>query len=289
MSDSPYVRNVTAETFQQEVIDASFQQPVLVDFWAEWCNPCQMLVPVLTKLAEEYQGAFILAKVNTDEQQELAAQAGVRSLPTVKLVVNGQVVDEFMGALPESEMRKFLEPHLQGGGAASEVLEAAQQAFDAGHEDEGLEILNKALAEDPENATLKYNIARISANRGDYDSAQALIDSLPDEERNKDEVRELQAQIKLAKQLEDIGDPNELQQRIEQDPDDLDALLKISHYLTAQGQYEAAMELLLKIMQKDREFGDDAGRKGLLDLFELLGADHPLTKTWRRRMFSLLH
>ncbi len=288
MSDSPFVRNVTAETFQQEVIEASFQQPVLVDFWAEWCNPCQMLVPVLTRLAEEYQGAFILAKVNTDEQRELAAQAGVRSLPTVKLFVDGQIVNEFMGALPEAEVRKFLEPYLQGG-AANEVLEAAQQAFDAGRDEEGLEILNQALAEDPENATLKFNIARISANRGDYDSAQALLDSLPPEERDKDEVRELQAQIRLAKELENIGDPNELKQRIEQDPDDLEAQLKMSHYLTAQGQYEAAMELLLNIMKKDRSFGDDAGRKGLLDLFELLGADHPLTKTWRRKMFSLLH
>ncbi len=288
MSDSPFVRNVTAETFQQEVIEASFQQPVLVDFWAEWCNPCQMLVPVLTRLAEEYQGGFILAKVNTDEQRELAAQAGVRSLPTVKLFVDGQIVNEFMGALPEAEVRKFLEPYLQGG-AANEVLEAAQQAFDAGRDEEGLEILNQALAEDPENATLKFNIARISANRGDYDSAQALLDSLPPEERDKDEVRELQAQIRLAKELENIGDPNELKQRIEQDPDDLDAQLKMSHYLTAQGQYEAAMELLLNIMKKDRSFGDDAGRKGLLDLFELLGADHPLTKTWRRKMFSLLH
>ncbi len=288
MSDSPFVRNVTAETFQQEVIEASFQQPVLVDFWAEWCNPCQMLVPVLTRLAEEYQGAFILAKVNTDEQRELAAQAGVRSLPTVKLFVDGQIVNEFMGALPEAEVRKFLEPYLQGG-AANEVLEAAQQAFDSGRDEEGLEILNQALAEDPENATLKFNIARISANRGDYDSAQALLDSLPPEQRDKDEVRELQAQIRLAKELENIGDPNELKQRIEQNPDDLDAQLKMSHYLTAQGQYEAAMELLLNIMKKDRSFGDDAGRKGLLDLFELLGADHPLTKTWRRKMFSLLH
>ncbi len=287
MSDSPFVKIVTAENFQQEVIEASFQQPVLVDFWAEWCNPCQMLIPVLTKLADEYQGAFILAKVNTDEQQELAAQAGVRSLPTVKLFVDGQIVNEFMGALPESEVRRFLEPYLQG--PIDEVLQAAQQAFDAGRDEEGLQILNQALADDPNNATLKVNIARISANRGDYDGAQALIDSLSDEDRDRDEVRELQAQLKLAKQLQDIGDPNELKQRIEQNPDDLDALLKMSHYLTAQQQYEAAMELLLQIMKKDRSFGDDAGRKGLLDLFELLGADHPLTKTWRRKMFSLLH
>jgi putative thioredoxin len=287
MSDSPFVVNVTAETFQQQVIENSFKQPVLADFWAEWCNPCQMLVPVLTKLAEEYRGAFVLAKINTDEQQELAAQAGVRSLPTVKLFVDGQVVNEFMGALPESEVRRFLEPYLKG--PADEVIAQAEQAFAEGREQEGLDLLNQALADNPDNGKLKISIARIAAGRGDYDGAQALLDSLSAEDKESDAARELQAQLKVARQLEDIGDPNELQQRIEQNPDDLEAMLKLSHYLTAQAQYEPAMELLLKIMQKDRQFGDDAGRQGLLNLFEILGNEHPLTKTYRRRMFTLLH
>ena len=287
MSDSPFVVNVTAETFQQQVIENSFKQPVLADFWAEWCNPCQMLIPVLTKLAEEYQGAFVLAKINTDEQQELAAQAGVRSLPTVKLFVDGQVVNEFMGALPESEVRRFLEPYLKGPG--DEVIAEAEKAFAEGREQDGLDLLNQALADNPDNARLKIAVARIAAQRGDYEGAQALIDSLDAESRESDEVRELQAQLRVAAQLQDIGDPNELQQRIEQNPDDLEAMLKLSHYLTAQAQYEPAMELLLKIMQKDRGFEDDAGRQGLLNLFEILGNEHPLTKTYRRRMFTLLH
>ncbi len=287
MSDSPFVVNVTAETFQQQVIENSFKQPVLADFWAEWCNPCQMLIPVLTRLAEEYQGAFVLAKINTDEQQELAAQAGVRSLPTVKLFVDGQVVNEFMGALPESEVRRFLEPYLKGPG--DEVIAEAEKAFAEGREQDGLDLLNRALADNPDNAKLKIAVARIAAQRGDYEGAQALIDSLDAESRESDEVRELQAQLRVAAQLQDIGDPDELQQRIEQNPDDLEAMLKLSHYLTAQARYEPAMELLLKIMQKDRGFEDDAGRQGLLNLFEILGNEHPLTKAYRRRMFTLLH
>ena len=287
MSDSPFIHNVTAEDFQSLVIENSFKQPVLVDFWAEWCNPCQVLIPILSKLADEYQGKFILAKINSDEQGELAAQAGVRSLPTVKLFINGQAVNEFMGALPESEVRKFLDQYIQS--ESDKVLNDAIQAYNEGRQQDALEMLNQALASDPQNARLKINIARLVANQGDFDSATALIDTLNDDDKNQPEVKELLAQIKLSNQLKDAGDPKELEQRIEQNPDDLDALLKMSNYMTASGQYEAAMELLLKIMQKDRSFNDDAGRLGLLDIFDLLGGDNPLVKSYRRKMFTLLH
>ena len=287
MSDSPFIHNVTAEDFQSLVIENSFKQPVLVDFWAEWCNPCQVLIPILSKLADEYQGKFILAKINSDEQGELAAQAGVRSLPTVKLFINGQAVNEFMGALPESEVRKFLDQYIQS--ESDKVLNDAIQAYNEGRQQDALAMLNQALASDPQNARLKINIARLVANQGDFDSATALIDTLNDDDKNQPEVKELLAQIKLSNQLKDAGDPKELEQRIEQNPDDLDALLKMSNYMTASGQYEAAMELLLKIMQKDRSFNDDAGRLGLLDIFDLLGGDNPLVKSYRRKMFTLLH
>lgn len=287
MSDSPYIHNVTAEDFQTVVIENSFKQPVLVDFWAEWCNPCQALIPVLTKLADEFQGAFILAKVNSDEQGELAAQAGVRSLPTVKLFINGQIVDEFMGALPESEVRKFLDKHIQSESDA--VVQEAMVAYTEGREQEALEMLNSALASDPQNAGLKINIAKLVANQGDYDSATALIDTLSDEQKDQAEVRELLAQINLANRLKDAGDPKELEQRLQDNPDDLEALLQMSNYNTASGNYETAIEMLLKIMQKDRGFNDDAGRTGLLEIFNLLGNENPLVQKYRRRMFTLLH
>ena len=287
MSDSPFIHNVTAEDFQSLVIDNSFKQPVLVDFWADWCNPCQMLMPVLAKLAEEYNGAFVLAKVNSDEQGELAAQAGVRSLPTVKLFVNGQIVDEFMGALPESEVRNFLDRHVQS--EAASVVNDAMIAYAEGREQDALEMLNNALANDPQNATLKINIAKLVANQGDYDSATALIDTLSPDEKDQPEVKELTTQIKLAAQLKDAGDPAELEQKLKDNPNDLDAMFKLSNVHIASGNYETAIEMLLAIMQKDRSFNDDAGRKGLIDIFDLLGNQNPLVQKYRRKMFTLLH
>lgn len=287
MSDSPYIHNVTAEDFNTLVIENSFKQPVLVDFWAAWCQPCQALIPVLTKLAVEYNGAFILAKVNSDEQGELAAHAGVKSLPTVKLFVNGQIADEFMGALPESEVRKFLNKHIRT--ESDNIMSEAVQAYHEGRKQDALDMMNKALANDPQNAKLKINIAKMVANDGDYESASALIDTLSDEDRDQPEVREMMAQIKLAMKLKDAGDPAEIEQRLKQNPEDLDAMLQMSNYLTAAGQFEEAIKLLLDIMTRDRSFNDDAGRKGLLEVFDILGSDNPLVKTYRRRMFTLLH
>ncbi len=287
MSDSPYILNVTAEDFQASVIDNSFKQPVLLDFWAEWCNPCQVLLPILSKLAEEYKGAFILAKINSDEQGELAAQAGVRSLPTVKLVIDGKIVNEFMGALPESEIRKFLEPYIQT--ESDNILDEAMQAYQQGREQDALDMLNKALAEDPQNAKLKINIAKLVANQGDHVSASALLDTLSEEDAEQAEVKELKAQLKLVNQLKEAGDPNELKQRLEQDPDDLDAMLKLSNFMTASGDYQQAMELLMKIMIKDRAFEGGAARQGLIDIFDMLGHENELVKTYRRKMFSMLH
>jgi putative thioredoxin len=287
MSESPYIHHVTAQDFNALVVENSFKQPVLVDFWAEWCQPCQALIPVLTKLAEEYNGAFILAKVNSDEQGELAAHAGVKSLPTVKLFVNGQIVDEFMGALPESEVRKFLDKYIQTESDA--IMSEAVQAYHEGRKQDALDMMNKALAEDPQNAKLKINIAKMVANDGDYESASALIDTLSDEDKDQAEVREMMAQIKLAVKLKDAGDPAEIEQRLNDNPEDLDAMLQMSNYLTAAGQFEEAIKILLDIMMKDRSFNDDAGRKGLLEVFDILGSDNPLVKTYRRRMFTLLH
>ncbi len=287
MSESPYIHHVTAQDFNALVVENSFKQPVLVDFWAEWCQPCQALIPVLTKLAEEYNGAFILAKVNSDEQGELAAHAGVKSLPTVKLFVNGQIVDEFMGALPESEVRKFLDKYIQTESDA--IMSEAVQAYHEGRKQDALDMMNKALAEDPQNAKLKINIAKMVANDGDYESASALIDTLSDEDKDQAEVREMMAQIKLAVKLKDAGDPAEIEQRLNDNPEDLDAMLQMSNYLTAAGQFEEAIKILLDIMTKDRNFNDDAGRKGLLEVFDILGSDNPLVKTYRRRMFTLLH
>jgi putative thioredoxin len=205
MSESPFIHQVTMQDFQSLVIDNSFKQPVLVDFWADWCQPCQSLIPVLHKLAEEYNGAFQLAMVNSDEQGELAAQAGVRSLPTVKLFVDGQIVNEFMGALPETEVRNFLDPYIKTETDA--VLDEAIAAYTQGNKEQALESLNAALAKDPNNAKLKINIAKLVANENDFDCATSLFDRLRDEDCELPEAKEILAHIKLANKLKDAGDP----------------------------------------------------------------------------------
>ncbi len=287
MSDSPYIYNVTIEDFESLVIKNSYKHPVLVDFWADWCQPCQSLIPVLHKLAEEYQGAFTLAMVNSDEQGELTGHAGVKSLPTAKLFVDGQMVNEFMGALPEAEVRKFLDPYIKT--ESDQVLNEAIQAFNEGKQQQALEMLNTALANDPQNSKLKINIAKLVANQNDFESAIALINTLADDEKEQPEVKEILTRIKLANQLKDLGDPAELEQRIKDNPDDLDALLQMSTYLNAGGNHEAAIQILMQIMQKDRSFKDGAGQKGLIEIFDMLGGENPLVQTYRRKMFTLLH
>jgi putative thioredoxin len=287
MSESPYIHNVSMQNFQNLVLENSINKPVLVDFWADWCQPCQTIMPMLAKLAEEYAGKFELAKVNADEQQELAAHFGIKSLPTMKLFFKGQMVDELMGAVPESEIRAMLDKHIVS--ESDQFMQAAMMAYQQGQTEQALEMLNQALAKDPDNAELKVTIAQMVHGEGDSKSALALLDSLDSEGNKLDTVIKLRAEIKLAEQLADLPDFEEIEQRLAQDPKDLEALLQKSRHLTARGDYENAMECLLTIMRTDREFEDDAGRNSLLELFDMLGGEHLSVQKYRRKLFTLLH
>ncbi len=287
MSESPYIHNVSMQNFQNLVLEKSINNPVLVDFWADWCQPCQTIMPMLAKLAEEYAGKFELAKVNADEEQELAAHFGIKSLPTMKLFYQGQIVDERMGAVPESDVRAMLDKHIVS--ESDQFMQAAMMAYQQGHSEQALEMMNNALAKDPDNAELKVAIAQIVHSEGDSESALALLDSLDSEGSNLDAAVKLRAEIKLAAQLADLPDLGEIEQRLAQDPNDLDALLQKSRHLTAQGDYDNAMESLLTIIRTDRSFEDDAGRKGLLELFDMLGREHPSVQKYRRKLFTMLH
>ena len=219
MADSPFIINVTRENFAQ-VMQTSFEVPVLLDFWAGWCQPCLMLMPVLAKLADDYDGKFMLGKLNTEEEQELASRFGIRSIPTVKLFKDGQQVDEFMGALPEQGVRAFLDKHIVDEAAVAAELERK------------LEVFRTELGDAP--ATIELE-ARLEADPGDSETRYQLA----------------------------------LRKMLEQDT-------------------EAAMDLLLQLMQKDRAYGDDAGRQWLLKVFDFLG-DDPRVGQYRRRMASLLY
>jgi len=287
MSESPYIHNVSMQNFQNLVLEKSINKPVLVDFWADWCQPCQTIMPMLAKLAEEYGGKFELAKVNADEEQELAAHFGIKSLPTMKLFYQGQIVDERMGAVPESDVRAMIDKHIVS--ESDQLVQAAMMAYQQGHTAQALEVLNNVLAEDPDNAELKVTIAQMVYGEGDSESAVALLDSLDSEGSNLDAAIKLRAEIKLGEQLADLPDLGEIEQRLAQNPTDLDALLQKSRHLTAQGDYDNAMECLLTIIRTDRSFEDDAGRTSLLELFDLLGGEHPSVQKYRRKLFTLLH
>lgn len=287
MADSPYIVNITAQNFAQVVLETSREKPVLVDFWADWCSPCRILMPVLAKLADEYQGAFLLAKVDTEQERELAAQFGIRSLPTVQLFRDGQPVDQFMGAIPESEIRRFLEPHLPQ--PSDDLLEQAQQLLRQGDGDGAERLVEQALAEDPDNPRTQLAYARVSAAVGRFEQAEQALERLPAEQQGEPETKALRAQILFDRTVEQAPPESELRQRLTSGKGNSETLYQLAAQRVMEGDYPTALELLLQLMQKDRAFGDDAARKGLLAVFDILGGSGELVNRYRNRMFNLLH
>jgi putative thioredoxin len=285
MADSPFIIEVTRENYA-EVMEASSRVPVLMDFWASWCQPCQVLMPVLAKLAEEYAGKFLLGKLNTEEQQEIAAHFGIRSIPTVKLFRDGQPVDEFMGALPEGAVREFLDRHVAH--ESDGQLAEARELLLAGNADDAVALLSAASQADPENARITLALAEAQATAGDVPAAESTLDNLPANEQAKPEVSALRSHLYFAGQVAGTPDANELESRLRANPDDNEARLQLAMHRVVNQDYENAMNLLLELMQKDRSYGDDAGRSSLVRVFELLG-DDPLVGQYRRRMASLLY
>lgn len=279
--------NVSASEFQTLVIDSSFKQPVLIDFWADWCEPCKTMTPLLEKLAKEYGGGFILAKVDTDKEQELAMHIGIKSLPTLKLIVDGQVADERTGAISEGELRAFLNQFISS--ESDKLMAAATDALNQGRTEEALDLMNQALAKDPSNVELKIKIATISLDMGNQEGAITLLDSLDSEGRKNEQAIKLRTQIEISGQLENIPELDQIDQQLATNPNDLQALLDKSTRLSATGDYEAALECAMRIVEKDNAFQNGAGQAKLLSLFDLLGGNHPSVQKYRRKLFTLLH
>jgi putative thioredoxin len=285
MADSPYIIDVTRENYAQ-VMEASFEVPVLIDFWASWCQPCQALMPVLAKLADEYQGGFVLGKLNTEEQQEIAAQFGIRSIPNVKLFRNGQPVDEFMGALPERAVREFLDRHVAR--ESDVTVQQAREKLAGGDADAAIALLTRARADDPDNPRVALALAGAQAAAGDVAAAEATLDGLPVNEQAKPEVAALRSHLYFEGQVAGAPAAGELEARLADGRDDSEARFQLALRKVVEQDYDTAMELLLELMKRDRSFGDDAGRNTLLKVFELLG-DDPRVSQYRRRMTSLLY
>jgi putative thioredoxin len=286
MSDSPYVHNITEASFPEQVLRASQRVPVVVDFWADWCAPCRMLMPVLAKLADEYQGRFVLGKVNTDEQQALATRYGIRSLPTVKVFKNGEVMDEFMGVQPESAIRAILERHIER--ASDRLVEKAAEALEAGDGACARFLLEQAMDKDPANPRVKIGLARTLMQTGEPERAEIILDDLQGEAREQPEVNALKAQLAFARIAAEAPDREALERRVAADPIDLDARYRLSAHQVLAGEFEPAMEQLLEVLRRERGFRDDAPRKALLAIFEILGGGE-LINRYRSRMFNILH
>lgn len=279
--------DVSSADFNQIVIEGSKKAPVIVDFWAEWCGPCRALKPILEKLADEYQGKFILAKVNSDENQELANRYGVRGIPNVKAFVNGELVDEFSGALPEGAVREFIDRLIPS--PSDELRVAAMQVYREENDTaKALQMLAEASKMDPKNERVRIDAAEIMLDNGEVDEAKRLLTSLHPATVGETRVQNLLARLEFAANA-GSSDTAELEARIAKDENDLAARLDLAKVLVNQQQYAPAMDQLLEIIRRDRSYEDDAARKTILSIFNLLGGAGPLVSEYRKKLASALN
>lgn len=289
---TPHVFDATTDTFEADVIQRSMQVPVLVDFWATWCGPCKQLGPLLDKLAADYNGAFELAKVDVDKEQQLAAAFQIRSVPTVILVKDGQLVDGFPGALPEGQLREFLKHHgiepaapaLEGFGEADIATEAAPPPPDPHAE---VMRLRKAVAEAPDQDELKLDLALALLATGGAHEAEQMLDALPANLSTDDRAVKARARLGFAALLLDAPPAATLQAAVDANPDDLHARHLLGVHRIVGDDAEAGLEQFLEMLRRDRGFEHGLPRKALIDAFQVLD-DEDLVSRYRRKMSSLL-
>lgn len=299
MADSPYIIALSEENFMEVVVEGSEKHPVLVDFWADWCGPCKTLMPILEKLAMEYRGGFVLAKLDTEAHPGIAQQLGIRSLPTVKMFKDKQLVDEFMGALPEAEVRAFLDKHQiaigSGGDDAQEdeapqdsIVSTAMALYESGEVEAAKAMLQQAQAEDPSNHEILLALGQICVSTGDLDTANSCLAALPEEHKDSSNANRLAGTLELAKEADTSKTVQVLEQELAAQPDSSELQYQLSISKALAGDVQSGMDGLLALVQKDPDFNDGAPRQKLLALFNVLGSD-PLASQYRRKLFALLH
>lgn len=284
---STHCIDVSEANFMQEVIEASRRIPVLVDFWAPWCGPCRSLGPILEKLAAEFQGRIRVVKINSDENQALAGQFGVRGIPNVKAVVDGQVVNEFTGALPEPAVREFIDSLLPS--PAEPLRQEAMAAHARGETDATRKLLLQAIRLDPKHEQARLDLVDVLLDAGDFAEAQRLLDEVAEEAKDRGRIERLAARLALAQGASGDADEKTLRARLEADGAELTARLELANLLALKQDYGGALEHLLEIVRRDRAFGDDIGRKTLLQIFSLLGSDSDLVREYRGKLSSLIN
>ena len=291
MNQASYIVDVD-QTNVHEIIQLSLKVPVLLDFWAEWCQPCKALAPVLVKLANEFQGRFILAKVDTDANPMLSQQLGVRSIPALKLVVKGQLAGELNGAQPESEIRRLLEPFLgpapepeEPEEEGDEFIAQIQRARSMGAFDQALQALQSAVQEQPKALEYQVLMADVLMDMERLDDARQVLGNIQDEKIKATAV----GRLFFLGEVSGFETAESLQYRVANNEKDVEARYFLAANCVLAGEYEAGMELLLQVIVLDRGFRDDGGRKALLKVFDMLGAGDARVAPYRRRLFTSLH
>jgi putative thioredoxin len=281
-----FVFDVTSDSFERDVIQASFRQPVLVDFWAPWCGPCRTLTPILEKCVAAQAGKVVLAKVDSDRNPRLAAQYGVRGIPNVKAFVDGRIVDEFTGALPEREVAAFLAKLIPS--PAESVYREALALKARGDLTRARALFGEAVELDPTHAAARLDLAELLLDLGELDDARRVLDEVAATLDLADRLQAIKARLSLLVERVQGESAEALHARIAADPGDLQARLQLARRAAADRQWGEAFGQLLEIVARDRAFGDDIGRKTMLELFNMLPPHDPLVREYRMKLASLL-
>ncbi|HTV87724.1 MAG TPA: thioredoxin [Stellaceae bacterium] len=286
------VKDVSTADFMAEVVDASFDQPVIVDFWAPWCGPCKQLGPVLEKVVRAAGGAVRMVKLNIDDNPEIAQQMRIQSIPAVYAFKDGRPVDGFVGALPESQVKQFVQR--LGGAAAGpspieEALAMAQDAVQSGDHNTAGAIYGQILQREPDNAEAVAGIARVLIAKGQLDQARQTLGRVPTELAKNADIAAARSALELAEQgKKAMGSAGKLRARVAQNADDHEARFELANALFGTGEREAAIDELLILFKRDRNWDDQAARRQLVKFFEAMGPTDPLTLSARRRLSALM-